>query len=688
MKEYILAIIVFITGAVVMVVEILAFGIIAPHFGIALTVSSNIIGIILLSLAIGYFLGGKLADRKAEIKTLSLILFISGIYITGIALFKDAVGIFFKSFTSGVAASSFWTIIVLFLPVNILLGMILPYVLKLSVKEISTSGRKSGFIYFLSAAGSIAGVFLTAFILIPFLGVEISLIIAVVLLFVLAIITAPIKKIRIFAISVFVLVFFAGINHNFAYDGIFAKKDGRFSIDGSVVIDKTKLKKLADVNSQYSRVEILEGIDEKTKRTIRLMRVNKELHSGTFIDSNELVFNYTKFNRLAGHFNPDAKKALLIGGGGYTYAKYFLGDTPLHDVKKIWTLNGEFFDNDNTVSVPILTSYNAETRSSKRVLVFKQEEKAKGSELEGLSNKIDADNQFPGEHIVVRNAEIKKTGFDAPNGFIHIHEVRDDGTLGKVISPDYPINAPSNVIGHSDLITGENKDVRIKLDRKTREGESIYAMLHRDNGNKKFDPILVDGYSKIEQLDVVEIDPVVTDLAVKYFGLDTRDPRLRIFHEDGRTYINRTDEKYGIVYIDAFRSFYSIPYQLTTLEAMQRFYDILDDNGILLINAPSALKGEFGKFFQAELKTVAQIFPDFHIYAVSSPNLENSVQSLIIIAFKSKDDIRTFLNSDPEINKQLEHRWYGDIDKDAKILTDEFAPVDYYINNLINIPTM
>ena len=213
-------------------------------------------------------------------------------------------------------------------------------------------------------------------------------------------------------------------------------------------------------------------------------------------------------------------------------------------------------------------------------------------------------------------------------------------------------------------------------------------MLHRDNGNARFDPLPIDGYSGIESLDVVEIDPKTTEFAVKYFSLNINDPRLKIFHEDGRTFINYTESKYDIIYVDAFRSFYAVPYQLTTLEAAKKLYEILNENGVLVLNIPSAIAGKMGKFFQSEYATFKKIFPQIRIYAATSPNQKEIVQNLILLGFKSTEPIKDRLSDDQKINEMLTHLFNEAINPNAPILTDDFAPVDYYINALIDVPTM
>lgn len=670
---------IFIVGAITMIAEMLGFGIIAPHFGNALAVSSNIIGIVLLGLALGYFWGGKLADKKLHINFLSGLMLMAGLYIGFIFAFKDLIMAAARNGIPGLAQGSLIGIIVLFLPLNLLLGMILPYTLKLKIKEFTVAGKITGSAYALSSIGSITGVFLSGFILIPNLAINNILIISASILIITAAFLSPKNKFWIFTVPLIYLSFAAAENIDYKR---FGKADNRLSIDGAVIIDKSKLKKLDDANSQYSRIEIYEGMDEASGKTVRLMRINKELHAGTFLDSDELIFRYAQFNELGGYFNPDAKKALLIGGGGYSYAKYFLGDTPLKDIKKVWLLNGEKYDNNETITLPVLISSDSKKLAQKPVLIEKSNEEPAGLKLEAQKNFLEAGNQNPGQSIFVDKAVFQK------NGFVHIHESKA-GRPGNVISGDIPLFKPKAVIGHSELLApGEHFNFSVPLNRPSRENETVYAMLHRDNGNQRFDPLPLDGYSGIESLDVVEIDPKTTEFAVKYFGLNINDPRLKIFHEDGRTFINDTKNKYDIIYVDAFRSFYAVPYQLTTIEAAQKIYEILNENGVAVFNMPTAISGKMGKFFQSEYATFKKVFPQIRIYAASSPNQQEIVQNLILLGFKSDKPIEDRESDDPKINEMLKYRFNGEIDQNAPILTDDFAPVDYYINSLIDVPTM
>ncbi|MDO8499058.1 MAG: fused MFS/spermidine synthase [bacterium] len=181
-------------------------------------------------------------------------------------------------------------------------------------------------------------------------------------------------------------------------------------------------------------------------------------------------------------------------------------------------------------------------------------------------------------------------------------------------------------------------------------------------------------------LDVVEIDPELTALAKKYFNLKD-DPRLRVYHEDGRMVLNKTNKKYDLVYGDAFRSFYAVPYHLTTKEAASKIYNALNDKGVLLMNIISTITGDRGKFLRAELATYQSIFPQVYLLPVHSDN-PTDIQNIMLVAIKS-DQLPIWTNADKNLNKYLGHLWTKPVATDVPILTDDYAPVDQYIMKLI-----
>jgi spermidine synthase len=117
-------------------------------------------------------------------------------------------------------------------------------------------------------------------------------------------------------------------------------------------------------------------------------------------------------------------------------------------------------------------------------------------------------------------------------------------------------------------------------------------------------------------VDVVEIDPVVIDVAHKYFNV-TENPRLNIYNDDARDFLTKTsnNQKYDIIVLDAFSKNY-VPFHLMTLQYYQLLYNKLTaPNGVIVSNqvgslarnvAPLALLQELKQNLQVTLKTLLQ----------------------------------------------------------------------------------
>lgn len=172
------------------------------------------------------------------------------------------------------------------------------------------------------------------------------------------------------------------------------------------------------------------------------------------------------------------------------------------------------------------------------------------------------------------------------------------------------------------------------------------------------------------EVDTVEIDPALTDLAEKYFRLDLSDEGLRIFNEDGRTFLNKVErEKYDLIFGDAFKSFYTVPQQLATVEAVRKHYDALKEDGAVVLNVAGSVLGETGQFFRAELATYREVFPQVEVLMTRNSD-PYALQNVLIVAFKTP---RIF---PPEVEEKF---YREEIPLDLPVLTDNFAPVEKYM---------
>lgn len=181
-------------------------------------------------------------------------------------------------------------------------------------------------------------------------------------------------------------------------------------------------------------------------------------------------------------------------------------------------------------------------------------------------------------------------------------------------------------------------------------------------------------------IDVVEIDPGLTALAREHFNLPD-DDRLKIYHEDGRTFINKCEKKYDAVFMDAYKSMITIPYQLTTHEAVQHIYDILNENGAVYANVISSLDSTNNYFLRAEVATYKTIFPQVYLFPVQYPNPNDEekgiFQNFLLIGLKTAV-IPAFENENEQINRYLSHLYTGNLEFEEGVLTDNYAPVEFY----------
>tara|TARA_B100000686_G_scaffold346864_1_gene434370 strand:+ start:1045 stop:2526 length:1482 start_codon:yes stop_codon:yes gene_type:complete len=157
----------FVSGFVVLSLEMLGFRFLAPWFGYSTYVWGSLLGVIMAALSVGYYCGGVLVDRKPESTLLMDIILIATIYLALIALFYRNVLEVLSS--CGIVWGSILGSIILFGPPMALLGTVSPFLIRLLAHE-ETVGAVTGKIFAVSTWGSLLGTFLTSFVLIPEFG--------------------------------------------------------------------------------------------------------------------------------------------------------------------------------------------------------------------------------------------------------------------------------------------------------------------------------------------------------------------------------------------------------------------------------------------------------------------------------------------------------------------------------------
>jgi spermidine synthase len=181
-----LGLIVFIAGAATLAVEICASRLLAPFFGNSTIVWANVIGLILVYLSVGYWFGGRLADRRPQPALLGRIILAAALAVAVVPFvarpFLDATVRELDTASLGAAVGSFIAALALFAVPVTLLGTVSPFAIRLALPAVERAGTVAGRLYSLSTIGSILGTFGSAVVAVPLVGTQRTLIGTAVLL--------------------------------------------------------------------------------------------------------------------------------------------------------------------------------------------------------------------------------------------------------------------------------------------------------------------------------------------------------------------------------------------------------------------------------------------------------------------------------------------------------------------------
>jgi len=172
--------VVFAAGAATLAVEISASRLLAPFFGSSTIVWANVIGLILVYLSLGYWLGGRIADRRPQRALLGRILVVAALAIAVVPFaarpFLDATVKDLNAASAGAVVGSFLAGLILFAVPVTLLGTVSPFAIRLALPDVSHAGSVAGRLYALSTIGSILGTFVSALVAIPLVGTQRTLV--------------------------------------------------------------------------------------------------------------------------------------------------------------------------------------------------------------------------------------------------------------------------------------------------------------------------------------------------------------------------------------------------------------------------------------------------------------------------------------------------------------------------------
>ena len=284
MRSFLL-ILVTITGATVLALEVLGTRVIGTHYGSSLYVWAALLSVTLVCLALGYATGGWLADRVPRAWMLFLLVMLAGgsvLLVPVLTAVLAPVGELLGLAWGAIASA----LVIFFLPLT-LLAMAGPYVIRLRARTIEGVGSTSGSVYALSTAGSVAGVLTVAFAMIPMLGTRTSLLVCAGVLIILGAVGMALAR-RVVTAALFLIAGLPALTHR----------------SEAVVRGE-----LLHTESAYGELRVLER-DQPGRGAHRMLMVNGIMQTGMPLDielvsSGAILQSDAYYLELLPYFYPD-----------------------------------------------------------------------------------------------------------------------------------------------------------------------------------------------------------------------------------------------------------------------------------------------------------------------------------------------------------------------------------------------
>jgi len=184
-------------------------------------------------------------------------------------------------------------------------------------------------------------------------------------------------------------------------------------------------------------------------------------------------------------------------------------------------------------------------------------------------------------------------------------------------------------------------------------------------------PRLLARTHRTVRIDVVEIDPAVSRVARRWFGVP-RTPRLRTINEDARWFAMRAQGPYDVIIIDAFNDL-SVPYHLTTREFTADIRRLLAPNGVVAVNVVDDITR--GRFLPSYVRTMQSAFGPSNVGVMleEEDDLRSTRSTFVVVASNSLPStlasMRGYALPASRLAALLSER-------NALVLTDDYAPVD------------
>lgn len=301
--------VVFVSGAVLMALEIVGSRVLAPYFGNSIFVWGSLISVVLAALSVGYYWGGWLSKKSPSFARLLVLILIPGALIFFLPFFYPSINEWIASIDFGNRLNPLIASTIYFLLPGIFLGTVSPYAIRLAATALSTVGSTAGTLYALSTCGSIFGTLFTAFYLIPVLGVSNIIHTLGATLVLLAVLLWPLARTPREAMV-----------KGAATLALLALISGAFPSD---LWAKTLFAK----DSFYHHIRVEEDHEA------RYLYFDRTLQSAMNLDDPTMLrLIYSRYVSLGLAFRPDAARAFIIGLGGGSIPKKYRKEFPSMEI--------------------------------------------------------------------------------------------------------------------------------------------------------------------------------------------------------------------------------------------------------------------------------------------------------------------------------------------------------------------
>jgi len=310
-----------VAGAAVMIIELAGNRVLAPWFGNSLYTWTGLIGVILVSISAGYYLGGYLADRRPDYVVLSHLLTASALLTVLVPALQSALSGPIRSL--GVVSGPLLGTMLLFAVPGCLLASVSPFTIRLIslLDDDKSVGLSAGTIGMVATLGSVLGTFGSGFVLIPHLGLK-----------------------TVFLTTGLVLAALAIVGYGLFWSRLRNKKSvvagllvafGAATAAGAFTDGKTRhvtifggpVPVVFEEDTFYHKIRVAEAPTDDGD-TARFLYLDTTQEGSQFVRSRGMVVPYLEYWQLAKLFCPEVRRAAFLGGGAFTWPEALLDAFP------------------------------------------------------------------------------------------------------------------------------------------------------------------------------------------------------------------------------------------------------------------------------------------------------------------------------------------------------------------------